>query len=93
MNKLHKPKTKTKKEKNMKERKKERGGRERERGERERERKRERKKNDPPAMSEVQNASVTNHHLTNQIAQCKAIQETVLYPGGYSTNIWVEVSH
>ena len=45
-------------------------------------------------MSEVQNASVTNHHLTvNQIAQCKAIQETVLYPGGYSTNIWVEVSH
>ena len=78
MNKLHKPKTKTKKEKNMKEK---------------RERKKERKKNDPPAMSEVQNASVTNHHLTNQIAQCKAIQETVLYPGGYSTNIWVEVSH
>ena len=76
MNKLHKPKTKTKKEKNMKEK---------------RERKKERKKNDPPAMSEVQNASVTNHHLTNQIAQCKAIQETVLYPGGYSTNIWVEV--
>ena len=55
--------------------------------------KKERKKNDPPAMSKVQNASVTNHHLTNQIAQCKAIQETVLYPGGYSTNIWVEVSH
>ena len=78
MNKLHKPKTKTKKEKDMKEK---------------RERKKERKKNDPPAMSEVQNASVTNHHLTNQIAQCKAIQETVLYPGGYSTNIWVEVSH
>ena len=44
-------------------------------------------------MSKVQNASVTNHHLTKQIAQCKAIQETVLYPGGYSTNIWVEVSH
>ena len=78
MNKLHKPKTKKKKEKNMKEKK---------------ERKKERKKNDPPAMSEVQNASVTNHHLTNQIAQCKAIQETVLFPGGYSTNIWVEVSH
>ena len=100
MNKLHKPKTKTKKEKNMKEkreRKKERKGREGERerreGERDKERKKERKKNDPPAMSEVQNASVTNHHLTNQIAQCKAIQETVLYPGGYSTNIWVEVSH
>ena len=71
-----------------KERKKERKGREGE-GEREKER----KKNDPPAMSEVQNASVTNHHVTNQIAQCKAIQETVLYPGGYSTNIWVEVSH
>ena len=84
-----------------KERKKERKGREGERErregerdkERKRERKKERKKNDPPAMSEVQNASVTNHHLTNQIAQCKAIQETVLYPGGYSTNIWVEVSH
>ena len=39
------------------------------------ERKDERKKNDPPAMSEVQNASVTNHLLTNQIAQCKAIQD------------------
>ena len=51
MNKLHKPKTKTKKEK--KERKKER--------------KSERKKNDPPATSEVQNASVTNHQLDNQI--------------------------
>ena len=52
MNKLHKPKTKTKKEKNMKEK---------------RERKKERKKNDPPAMSEVQNASVTNHQLDKQI--------------------------
>ena len=71
-----------------KERKKGEGGRGRER-----ERKKERKKNYPPAMNEVQNASVTNHHLTNQIAQCKAIQETVLYPGGYSTNIWVEMSH
>ena len=74
--------------KEKRERKKERKGREGE-GEREKER----KKNDPPAMSEVQNASVTNHHLTNQIAQRKAFQETVLYPGGYSTNIWVEVSH
>ena len=83
--------------KEKRERKKERKGREGERerreGERDKERKKERKKNDPPAMSEVQNASVTNHHLTNQIAQCKAIQETVLYPGGYSTNIWVEVGH
>ena len=57
------------------------------------EKKERKKENDPPAMSEVQNVSVTNHHLTNQIAQCKAIQETVLNPGGYSTNIWVEVSH
>ena len=31
------------------------------------ERKSERKKNDPPATSEVQNASVTNHKLDNQI--------------------------
>ena len=30
------------------------------------ERKSERKKNDPPATSEVQNASVTNHQLDNQ---------------------------
>ena len=31
------------------------------------ERKSERKKNDPPATSEVQNGSVTNHQLDNQI--------------------------
>ena len=31
------------------------------------ERKSERKKNDPPATSEGQNASVTNHQLDNQI--------------------------
>ena len=31
------------------------------------ERKSERKKNDSPATSEVQNASVTNHQLDNQI--------------------------
>ena len=31
------------------------------------ERKSERKKNDPPATSEVQNASVTNHQLDKQI--------------------------
>ena len=61
MNKLHKPKTKKKKEKEH-ERK---------------ERKDERKKNDPPATSEAQNASVTNHHLINQIAQCKAIQDSL----------------
>ena len=38
--------------------------------------KKERKKKDPPAMSEVQNASVTNHHLTNHIAECNAIQDS-----------------
>ena len=39
-------------------------------------------------MQKKKKKSVTNHHLTNQIANVRQFK-TVLYPGEYSTNIWV----